>query len=303
MWGKCFFCIFAFQMNNRLKQIGQYFRQALAQIYDLNEAMAITYQYFNLKWQIPKYELVINEEKQFSEDDMQVIEADLARLMRYEPLQYLLNSAYFYGHTFFVNSAVLIPRPETEELVALLLREQSYRKTPTIIDIGTGSGIIAISLKLAWPHSRVVALDYSAEALQVMRRNALQLEADVETVQADILQITPAQLPLADIIVSNPPYIPRCEQSELSPNVTEYEPHEALFVPDDDPLLFYRRIAQLGLTILKDSGMLYFETHKDYHKELYSLLADLGYQNIRLIPDINGRARLVTAIYKIVVSG
>ena len=283
-------------MNNKLKQAGQYFRQALAQVYDLNEAAAITFQYFALKWQIPKYELIINEEKQFSEEKMQVIEADLTRLMRYEPLQYLLSKSYFYGREFFVNSEVLIPRPETEELVALLLREQSYRETPTIIDIGTGSGIIAISLKLALPKSRVTALDYSAEALQVTRRNALQLGAEVETVQADILQVTSAQLPPADIIVSNPPYIPRGELSKLSPNVTQYEPHDALFVPDNDPLLFYRSIAQLGITTLNEKGVLYFETHEKYHSELHELLTNLGYQNIRLMPDINGRPRFVTAV-------
>jgi release factor glutamine methyltransferase len=285
-------------MNSTPKQIGHYFRQVLAQVYDLNEAAAITYQYFILKWQIPKYKLVMDEEKRFSEEEMQVIEADLVRLIHYEPLQYLLGKSYFYGQEFAVNSAVLIPRSETEELVALLLREQAYRKTPTIIDIGTGSGIIAISLKLAWPHSRIVALDCSAEALQITRYNALQLGAEVATVQADILQATPAQLPSVDIIVSNPPYIPRREQSRLSPNVTKYEPHEALFVPDDDPLLFYRCIAQLGLTIFNKGGALYFETHEDYHKELYNLLADLGYQNIRLMSDINGRPRFVMAIYE-----
>jgi release factor glutamine methyltransferase len=282
-------------MSNTLKQTGQYFKQALTQIYNLQEATAITRQYFEMKWQIPKYELVINEKKQFSEKEMHVIADDLRRLLRYEPLQYVLGRSYFYGHEFFINSSVLIPRPETEELVALLIEEQSGRKTPALIDIGTGSGVIAISLKLAWPQSCVVALDCSAEALNVVRFNALQLGAEIETVFADILQATPAQLPSVDIIVSNPPYIPHRELSNLAPNVTEYEPHEALFVPDNDPLLFYRCIAQLGLSILNEGGSLYFETYEDYHNELGTLLADLGYRNIRFMSDINGRARFVAA--------
>ncbi|MDR1345976.1 MAG: peptide chain release factor N(5)-glutamine methyltransferase [Bacteroidales bacterium] len=286
-------------MNNTLKQAGQYFKQALTQIYNLQEAAAITCQYFDMKWQIPKYELIINEKKQFSEKEMQAIATDLQRLMRYEPLQYVLGKSCFYGHEFCINPSVLIPRPETEELVALLIKEQSGRETPTVIDIGTGSGIIAISLKLAWPRSSVVALDCSAEALNVARRNALQLGADIKTVLADILQATPAQLPAVDIIVSNPPYIPLREQPNLAPNVTEYEPHKALFVPDNDPLLFYRRIAQLGLSILNEGGALYFETYEDYHNELRMLLADSGYRNIRLMADINGRARFVAAHFQV----
>jgi len=284
-------------MNRILEDIEQYFKQALAQIYDNNEATAIVYQYFAVKWQIPKYEFVINKKRRFSAKDMQIIEEDLSRLLHYEPLQYVLGKTYFYDHEFVLNSAVLIPRPETEELVDLLLQEQAYRTMPTIVDIGTGSGVIAVSVKKAWPHSRVIALDYAEEVLRIAGHNALLLGVEVELMQADILKEIPLSFPFADIIVSNPPYIPYRESSKLSPNITEYEPHTALFVPDDDPLIFYRSMAHLGLAKLNDRGVLYFETHENYHDALYKLLHDLGYQNIRLMADINGRARFVSAMY------
>lgn len=231
------------------------------------------------------------EEKDLPEAFLQ----DFERLKRGEPIQYIIGKAPFYGREFLVSPATLIPRNETEELVHLIIKENPQQGL-RILDIGTGTGCIPISLFLEMKEPEVYALDISLEALKVARQNAKSLKAEVNFLQGDILR---ERIPLEslDILVSNPPYIPEKGKAEMHKNVLDFEPGLALFVPDEDPLLFYRRIAELGREHLKKGGRLYFEIHEDFGPETVDLLESMGYQEVRLIQDLNGKNRIVTAVW------
>lgn len=219
---------------------------------------------------------------------------DLERLKVGEPIQYILGQAPFYGREFYVNSSTLIPRNETEELVHLIIKENKT-KGLKILDIGTGTGCIPISLALEMPEPEVYGLDVSEEALEIAEKNAKKLNASVIFSSCDVLEEMPLQSDL-DILVSNPPYIPEKGKAEMHTNVLDYEPSLALFVPDEDPLIFYRIIAKKGMKLLKEGGKLYFEIHEDYGHEVVSLLEQTGYQEIKLHQDLNGKERMVTGI-------
>lgn len=219
---------------------------------------------------------------------------DFDRLKKGEPIQYILGKAPFYGHEFLVNSFTLIPRNETEELVHLILKEN---KSPglKVLDIGTGTGCIPISLALEMNQAEVYGLDISEEALEVARKNAKLLHAEVTFLKCNILEELPPIEDL-DILVSNPPYIPEKGKAEMHQNVLDFEPGLALFVPDHDPLLFYRVIAEKGRQILKPNGKLYFEINEKYGLEVTDLLRSLGYQELKVLKDLNGKERMVSGI-------
>lgn len=216
---------------------------------------------------------------------------DFERLKKGEPIQQILGKAPFYGREFQVSRDTLIPRNETEELVHLIIKEnpQSGLK---ILDIGTGTGCIPITLFLEMNEAEVYGLDVSESTLAIAHKNAEELKAKVRWVQQDILV---EELPIGDldILVSNPPYIPEKGKEKMHRNVLDFEPELALFVPDENPLLFYRRIAILGKKALKPKGKLYFEIHEDYGKDVQNLLFDLGYSEVEIIPDLNGKDRMV----------
>jgi len=218
---------------------------------------------------------------------------DFDRLKKGEPIQYILGKAPFYGHEFLVNSSTLIPRNETEELVHLILKENKSTGLK-VLDIGTGTGCIPISLALEMQQAKVYGLDISEEALDVARKNAKQLHTDVIFLKSNILEELPPIEDL-DILVSNPPYIPEKGKAEMHPNVLDFEPGLALFVPDQDPLLFYRVIAEKGKKLLKPGGKLYFEIHEEFGAEVLSLLEEKGYVELRLLKDLNGKDRMITA--------
>ncbi|MDE0559149.1 peptide chain release factor N(5)-glutamine methyltransferase [Algoriphagus sp. NF] len=216
---------------------------------------------------------------------------DFERLKKGEPIQQILGKAPFYGREFQVSRDTLIPRNETEELVHLIIKEnpQSGLK---ILDIGTGTGCIPITLFLEMNEAEVYGLDVSESALAIAHKNAEELKAKVHWIHLDILE---EELPIGDldILVSNPPYIPEKGKEKMHRNVLDFEPELALFVPDENPLLFYRRIAILGKKALKPKGKLYFEIHEDYGKDVQNLLFDLGYSEVEIIPDLNGKDRMV----------
>lgn len=222
------------------------------------------------------------------------LEEVIMRLRKQEPIQYILEEASFFGRMFQVSPAVLIPRPETEELVQLILNRRVNNRGLKILDIGTGSGCIAISLALELPGAKVTAVDVSEEALRIARLNAKSLGAAVKFVNADILRDQP-DLPHPDIIVSNPPYIRAVEAGKMAGNVLEWEPHLALFVEDHDPLLFYRKIAALAVNILKAGGYLYFEINEAFGAEVVRLLEDQGFSSVALHKDMQGKDRMVSA--------
>ena len=220
-----------------------------------------------------------------------------ARLLAHEPVQYVLGTAHFAGLELEVTPATLIPRPETEELVQLIARAHAGRPGLCLLDVGTGSGCLAIALARELPGSQVLAVDISAEALAVARRNAARYAPAVQFEQVDILQREPAGVAPAslDILVSNPPYVRESERALMRENVLAWEPATALFVPDDDPLLFYRRLGQVGRRLLRPGGALYFEINEAFGPETEDLLRGQSYVAVRGVADMFDRPRMVQA--------
>ncbi len=240
----------------------------------------------------------LNREYRLSESEMLKIESAVKKLKRFVPLQYILGKTEFMGLTLSVNGSVLIPRPETEEMVHTIVKETAGRQLPaSILDIGTGSGAIAIALKRAFPKAEVQAVDISQAALAVAAENAEANKTPVTFIKADILN--PAfhsRLPHFDLIVSNPPYVTHSEIKMMRKNVLEYEPREALFVPDNDPLLFYRAIATLSKEHLQKTGRLYLEINEAYASGVSRLLTDAGFGKVKVYKDIHGKDRFVKGV-------
>ncbi|MCU0399334.1 MAG: peptide chain release factor N(5)-glutamine methyltransferase [Cyclobacteriaceae bacterium] len=220
------------------------------------------------------------------------------RLNHNEPVQYIIGEADLYGRRFKVNRSVLIPRPETEELVYLVINrvKKDYPNGAKILDVGTGSGCIAITLKLELKQSEVFATDISQGALQVASQNARHHAASVTFLHHDVLH-DPIPMKNLDILVSNPPYIARHEQVSLKPNVVEFEPHTALFVEDVDPLLFYRALADQGKTALKHGGLAMVEINERLGHETAEVFLQAGYNPVSVIPDLSGKDRIVIATH------
>lgn len=243
------------------------------------------------------YELLSCKDKQLSVTEKHELEAMTARLLRHEPLQYVLGETEFYGLNFKVTPETLIPRPETEELVEWILQCAGEKAIGRLLDIGTGSGCIAIALAKYLPGARVYGLDVSEEALNVARGNARDNSVQVDWLHADILQNLAGDFPGGlDLIVSNPPYVTLREKAIMQENVLGYEPHRALFVPDDRALLFYERIADIGREKLSPGGCLFFEINALYGKETVGMLAGKQYRNIELRRDISGKDRMIKAV-------
>ena len=228
-----------------------------------------------------------------SSKEMQKLNGILARLLNFEPIQYIQGTARFLERSYHVAPGVLIPRPETEELVEVMLRE--IPSDARILDIGTGSGCIAISLSKAFPNAKVTAWDVSEDALCIARRNNDDLQASVCFEKQDVLAWRGDGGQCYDVIVSNPPYITESEKQEMERNVLDWEPFSALFVPNNDPLLFYRRIGELGRMMLVDGGRLYFEINRAYGEATAMMLCGQGYTGIRILKDISGNDRFVIA--------
>lgn len=223
----------------------------------------------------------------------QELQSLLRRLRNFEPIQYILGEARFLGRTFQVASGVLIPRPETEELVEIMLKEIS--STSRVLDIGTGSGCIAATLAKELPGAQVTAWDVSEEALAIAAANSLALQVPVCFEQRDVLTYTPGVTERYDVIVSNPPYVTEAEKQDMERNVLDWEPSLALFVPDADPLRFYRRISVLGLEMLEPDGKLYFEINRTFGEDIVLMMRELGYRFVRLQKDISHNDRFVIA--------
>ena len=239
-------------------------------------------------------ELFGGKDKEVFKKDLDVLYEMSRRLQNREPIQYIIGRETFCGMPFVVNRHVLIPRPETQDLVEWIAEEDQQTNPCRLLDMGTGSGCIAISLAKKLPHVQVEAWDISGEALQVARQNALNNQVKVDFHQQDILSASPG-IAEWNVIVSNPPYITNKEKAEMEANVLNWEPHTALFVPDHDPLLFYRRIAQLGMNMLVNGGALYFEINRAYGTETIAMLQALGYENIIIRKDRFNNERMIKA--------
>ena len=219
----------------------------------------------------------------------------VARLKQFEPIHYILGETYFFGLQMKVAAAVLIPRPETEELVDLILRE-TIDEPSIILDIGTGSGCIALALKSRLKNAIISGVDISEKALGIARENSGINELDVHFFQADILNWQKYDWPVFDVIVSNPPYVTESEKKLMHKNVLDFEPSNALFVDDTDPLLFYRTIAQFALEKLNPNGKIYFEINENFGSETKNMLAGFGFTEVDIVTDIHGKNRFVKAI-------
>jgi release factor glutamine methyltransferase len=226
-----------------------------------------------------------------AEKEQQLQEA-IARLLRQEPLQYVLEEAHFYGYTFRVTPAVLIPRPETEELVHHIVQRHKRESSLRILDVCTGSGCIALTLAKELPQARIWATDISPEALALAEENRQLLNVAATLLKADALR-EPFPLAELEVVVSNPPYVLEREKSLMQPNVLEWEPHLALFVPDEDALLFYKAIAQQAWQTLQAGGWLYFEINEAYGAGVVALLQGLGFEQVAALEDMQGKTRMV----------
>jgi release factor glutamine methyltransferase len=238
---------------------------------------------------------LVNKERELTKQQQQELRDFTHQLLQHKPLQYVLHEAWFYGLKFYVDENVLIPRPETEELVELILK-QSDLNQPRILDIGCGSGCISIALKKNLPTSVVYALDISEKALNISEKNAIANRVNIEFITADILDLTDnVSLSQFDLIVSNPPYVRKSEAAVMNLNVLNFEPHLALFVPDDDPLIFYRAITDFSLKYLKNKGKLFFEINEASANQVFSLLQAKGFNEIMIKKDLYKRDRIVSA--------
>ena len=221
----------------------------------------------------------------------------ITRINHLEPIQYIIEEAWFYDIPFYVNEHTLIPRPETEELVDFIIKENKSKKKLSILDIGTGTGCIPITLKRKIPDATIWAIDISTKALNAAKINAATYSTDINFIAMDFLAAHHYPFPLLDIIVSNPPYIPQAEEPLMDATVTKYEPHTALFVPDNHPLIFYERIVDFAKTQLKNSGAVYVETHYQYALEVVAMFDAAAFETT-VIKDITGNNRFVKAIKK-----
>jgi len=278
-----------------MKAAKKIIRDHLKPYYSQQEIESISKLIFEKILGLSRLQVHLNQGATISAANLAQIKEITDRLILFEPIQYILGETEFYGLTLKVSRAVLIPRPETEELVDWIIHDNK-QLAPTILDIGTGSGCIPISLVKNLPGAAAEGWDISAEALAIANENAKINHVKIDFLYADILNlVNPSRCGKYDIIVSNPPYVTTSEQPLMLRNVTEYEPHSALFVPDSDPLIFYRAIADMAIDHLKTGGNLYFEINEQYGNEVVKLLFSKGFCNILLRKDINGKQRMVKA--------
>lgn len=277
-----------------IKDAIAYIQEELIPFYSSQEINGFTSLILKSVCGINRHLISESKDKQISSNEQSRIESIVADLKRYRPIQYILGETEFFGLPFEVTESVLIPRPETEELVEWILDTVPRRDIYSLLDIGCGSGCISVTLAKFLPNSIVSAIDVSEDALKVAKRNALKNDVSLGFRQQDILQrdLTDKW----DVIVSNPPYITPEEKETMDANVLEYEPGLALFVPQDDPLLFYRRIAEQSRTALNPGGMLFFEINARFGKQVVDLLNALDYSEVELRKDISGNDRMVRAI-------
>ncbi|WP_379091624.1 peptide chain release factor N(5)-glutamine methyltransferase [Pedobacter sp. UC225_65] len=285
-----------------LKYLANSFKTTLNSIYDEDEAHAIFLMAIEEVLQYSKGDYQLKKEEVLSETNTIKLEGILTELSTGRPVQYVLGKSHFYGLTFKVNESVLIPRPETEELVEWIvsvcnMQFAADQQSLNILDIGTGSGCIAIALKKHLPMARISALDIAEDSLALAQENALLNQVDVEFIHDDILNPQPSTLQLKPtIIVSNPPYIKEDEKQDMHHNVLVHEPHRALFVSNEHPLIFYHAISDFALKNLAVNGFLFFEINEFLGKQTIDLLASKGFENIELRKDMQGKDRMIRCI-------
>ena len=280
-----------------IRQIATEIRQQLTGLYPATELESFIRILFRHYLNMTPTQVHLSQDSEPPAGIVQQIQTAIDELKKFCPIQYILGETEFYGLPFVVTSDVLIPRPETEELVDWIVRGYDRDAMLSVIDVGTGSGCIAVSLAASFPNAKVWAVDISEAALSVAQQNALKNKVKVMFLREDVLKNTligfePASL---DVVVSNPPYVTPSEKRQMLPNVLEFEPHTALFTPGEDPLIFFKRIATFGVGCLKKGGKIFFETNEAFPAEVANILKQYGYSDIVSRKDINGKWRMVSA--------
>jgi release factor glutamine methyltransferase len=299
----------ALNLGMEIKTLKNSFFEQLTPLYDEEEVSSFFYLILEQLHQMKRIDLALQPDTQIEAQQVARWDAIITDLKKQKPIQYILGQTEFYGLPFFVNENVLIPRPETEELIDLIISEIANSQLATrnfqLLDIGTGSGCIAISIAKNLPNAQVSAVDVSEKALATAKKNAEINQVKVDFILKNILETRDLNELTTDnsqlttqfnIIVSNPPYVRNLEKEEIKPNVLNYEPHLALFVEDNDALIFYRKIAELAKKNLNTNGRLYFEINQYLGAQTVELLENLGFKEIRLIKDVYGNDRMISAV-------
>jgi release factor glutamine methyltransferase len=298
-WPKKQLIIFSLANNINLFAKQQQCSLLLQNIYPKDEADSIVQYVFTEVLKLSPLQLRMNKDEVLKPMEAEAIDMVMKRLLTHEPVQYILGVAYFYGLRLVVHPGVLIPRRETEELVALIVKQNAVT-APRMLDMGTGSGCIAIALKHCVPSAEVFAIDASEAAVRLARQNALSLlqrDKEKKFLQRDIFDTTWwNELGSFDVIVSNPPYVTEREKVEMQPNVLKFEPAEALFVPDTDPLRYYSTIADFSLLNLRANGKLYFEINEQFGAETKEMLENKGFAAVEVYADMQGKQRMISAV-------
>ena len=275
----------------KVSNILSYFREELSAVADEREITSWYYIYMQYLLVYNRSDCIINSNQVLNKSQLSKIKQIVAELKTHKPIQYILGKTEFYGLKIKVNEHTLIPRPETEQLVDWILKENFV----AALDIGTGSGCIPIALAKN-TDAKVLAIDVCEDALLIAEENAKNNEVEIDFIHQDILQTNSLQK--VDLIVSNPPYVLESEKEKMQENVLDYEPELALFVEDKNPLIFYKKIASLAINFLNENGKLFFEINAKFGKETIEMLADIGFVNIELKKDMNDKDRMIKAIKK-----
>lgn len=289
------------QLDNSIssKYLFEKIQKELTSVYEINETQSIASLVLEKLFGISRSAIILDKNiKGFNKETEKKLDQIILRLRNSEPIQYVLGETEFYGKIMKVSPAVLIPRPETEELVDLIIKENYKREDLKILDICTGSGCIAIALQTNLKNNSTFALDISQEAIHMAARNAIENQSRINLRECDILkEEIPWQKISFDIIVSNPPYIGESERSLMQKNVLDHEPSLALFVKDTAPLIFYERIIKLSKTCLEKGGRLYFEINERFGDEISALFSDNGFKDVEIIKDLSGKDRIAKGSY------
>lgn len=274
------------------------FADALACVTTTAEARALARRVLSQRLKLDAHELALRGTEEVAASTLPLLANDLCRLLAHEPVQYVVGEAPFLELDIVVGPGVLIPRPETEELAQLVIARLKEVAAPRVLDVGTGSGCLAVAVAHYVPTAEVTGLDVSAEALAIARQNGLRYGNKVRWIEADIFGEPLRDLHGLDAIVSNPPYVPQREAATLQPQVRDHEPALALFVPDHDPLIYYRRLAEVGSLTFSNGGQLFLETHTAYAQAVADVLLRMGYSSVGVGNDFTGRPRFVTAEWR-----
>lgn len=283
--------------SNKAIDIYQYYRDQLLELYGQEESTSLMAILFEHYVSLKRHEILSGSARRISESELLKIHFACKELLKQRPVQYITGTAWFYGEAYKVTPDVLIPRPETEELCNWIIKDcqalYTNQSTLRILDIGTGSGCIAITLKQNIENASVTALDVSDKALEVARANAASKGVKIDFVKVDILKQEQWPIGPFDIIVSNPPYVKESEKELMKPNVLEHEPHVALFVSDEQPLVFYETIAKLAFQSLTVQGKLFFEINENLQEDLTLLMKRQGFNSIEFRKDMNNKTRML----------